>query len=607
MEVKDFRHNKRSLDRNDNDRINKGLSYITAISALGFVVGLLFFIKWAYVSHRRKSQRDALQSIWRDDFSVSSLPLWSRKRTLKSKKYVRSALLVGLFGSPAWETRYSATTNKVSRSRPQIGWPDSFPAKESSQYKALSVKSVRNAFVNTTDTNRGTGDVHHLRADNHKPDAFSATPELPLPLPVMELHSGMKRSRHSENMNSPRIMCWKNAILSKKHTSYPSGLWIEKLSSGPIGNPQTPSAESSFTASFNVLGCSKDTVSENTDPQTSDIPRCLVSIESEVALPNPQHTNSSEPKLDHEDTCYLSKNAILNTGKKGLNVHLSGGLMDLERQIPLPCTSYQGDLQPMSFWVPNLSPFTLTNDTSNALNGSEYHSDKRQSSKQARSVLPVKERLPSRSPKIGPSPLRRMFLPADDTEVNETDNTSAIPTSISDNNRRTQFPWAHTSPEALIPFSTNPISLNVDGAKQPRNMGSTGLGISSTVSKISYNKPPVQRLAFVKEPRTDSDTDLLYFLEELVQETSEWEPDMFLDDNFKVMIDSSKSFGLCAPTRVQRSKSTPSRKHRMSYVCLEDIPEVDITENSHSPNADEDHRSYWSDEEAADRDVGIAC
>lgn len=561
---------------NDAVRISKGSSYITAISILGFVVGFLFLIKWAYVSRRRQNQRDASQSIWRDEFSVSSLPLSGREHSLKSKKYVvRSAFLVGLFGSPSWETRYSAIVDKMSGNRQQFG-QGSLATTESRRYKSLSVKSDRNLSMNSTEMHCGTEHRHHVEADKHRLNTFLQTADLPLPSPAMGFDSSVKRSRHSENANSPRITSWKNKIISGKHSSYPSGLWFERQSDGPDTKTQTTFAP--LKTSSNGSSSSKvDTVPDSAEYQTGCIPRRSVSNEPDTVLQKPRHANYIKSRLNGDTTGYPSESATLDTAKKGLNVLLSRDLMNLEQHAPLHSMDNQGNLQPASAWVsdvPNSSPFTLIGTTWDASNADYCYSEEKLSvlpAKPHMTVLPAKERVRSRSPKVGPSPLRRMFLPTDDTDFNEPDSGSILSVLMRGRNSSIQYPWEHTF-EDLDRSPTNSLAFLETRPKQPRELDVTGLGISQSVVKRSYGMERMQRLAHPKQ--NQSDGNLLGFLEELVQETSEWDPDMFLDSNFKVMIDSSKSFDVCTPTRARRKKSTPSRR-RMSYICLEDIPEAD--------------------------------
>jgi hypothetical protein len=69
-------------------------------------------------------------------------------------------------------------------------------------------------------------------------------------------------------------------------------------------------------------------------------------------------------------------------------------------------------------------------------------------------------------------------------------------------------------------------------------------------------------------------------LEELVHETREWDDSLFVNNDFKAMIDSSKSFGsqeIQTHTRIRTDPRASRMSYSSSFNCHEDIPEVDGT------------------------------
>ncbi|KAF9485319.1 hypothetical protein BDN70DRAFT_631791 [Pholiota conissans] len=80
-------------------------SYLNvALMALGLSLVLLFIVKWFYQLHRYRRTRITTEDNWLG-LSVLQRAISSKSLNFGDEK---SGLLVGLFGSPLWETRYSA-------------------------------------------------------------------------------------------------------------------------------------------------------------------------------------------------------------------------------------------------------------------------------------------------------------------------------------------------------------------------------------------------------------------------------------------------------------------------------------------------------------------
>ncbi|PPQ94048.1 hypothetical protein CVT25_009897 [Psilocybe cyanescens] len=559
-------------------RMSKGTSYITAISILGSVVVLLFLVKWAYVSRRRKNQRNgpyASQFVWRDEFSASSLPLWG-EHSSNSKKYVRSALLVGLFGSPSWETRYSAIADKISGNRPQSGQGSLIPT-GSRRYKSISVNSDQNPCMYSPELASGVKPRHHADWHRHKLTALLKNAELSLPSLAMRFDSGTKRSSFSEEAHSPEITSWRNEILSGEYMGYPSGLCIGRRS-----RPDFLKTQASIVLQPSDLSSTRD--SQKLDSMSHTVEQRTGSYmlsrhsgsEGEGTgleiIQLAEHFKSPKTATTNFFARVTASGAVKNCSEG----FLIDGSLGAEDHAPL-LSNHQDNLQPTSDWDSDIAEITASTRSGETLDGS--YGDYCYSGELS-CILPVKpritippprERVWSRSPKVGPSPLRRMFLPTDESPQNDPDSSeSPLPFLMAEQNNDNQRKWEHKHGEIdqslSIPFTS---SLGTTQA-QPRDPECCSPDTPGPCVRESSRR---QRSLNAKQER--SDDNLLDFLEELVQETSEWDPDMFIDNNFKVMIDGSKSFDGCTPIRTRRKKSTPLRRCRMPYIYLEDIPEVD--------------------------------
>ncbi|KAF8812470.1 hypothetical protein BYT27DRAFT_7335731 [Phlegmacium glaucopus] len=167
------------------------------------------------------------------------------------------------------------------------------------------------------------------------------------------------------------------------------------------------------------------------------------------------------------------------------------------------------------------------------------------------------------SPIIGPSPLRTMSLPSD-YDVEHITKFNADDCSTSSNIQ---------SEAKFEPSFDSPPS-------------------SSHSSPISMRSKTVLR-------PNDSDS-ILDLIRELAQETSSWDAGLFVDENFKAMMDQSKIHPRCE-LKIQRAQSKYRRNQRRTtpFIPLQDIPESDVaivfSEENDNYHPDE-AQSFWQDE-----------
>jgi hypothetical protein len=170
------------------------------------------------------------------------------------------------------------------------------------------------------------------------------------------------------------------------------------------------------------------------------------------------------------------------------------------------------------------------------------------------------------SPKPGPSPLRTMFLPLDECETSVTsrlcDQDCALdvtPISSSSDQRLCVID------ELVLPFSS---SLR-DAAQSMSSAAGTTRPTQNTCTR------PLNRF---KANVDLQDKLITLLLEELVHETSEWDDSLFVNNNFKAMIDSSKSCGaleMQKHTRKRTNARVSQKLYSSSFNRLEGIPEVE--------------------------------
>ncbi|KAF8897562.1 hypothetical protein BD779DRAFT_1465716 [Infundibulicybe gibba] len=158
-----------------------------------------------------------------------------------------------------------------------------------------------------------------------------------------------------------------------------------------------------------------------------------------------------------------------------------------------------------------------------------------------RKNIPRKTSRPRKSPAIGPSPLRAMVLP----DSSETNLVSSFETGI-DNQE--------------IIDSSDRVSAHSVYAQ-------LGLGFPARRRRESLTTTEDGKASFEAPVHDDADI-LLNIIRDLVEETSEWDANLFVDENFKSMMQGSwvtpvaKGQAITAdPNYTERSKADDSEIH----------------------------------------------
>jgi len=187
------------------------------------------------------------------------------------------------------------------------------------------------------------------------------------------------------------------------------------------------------------------------------------------------------------------------------------------------------------------------------------------------------------SPKLGPSPLRTTFVPSgslkDTSDTSSNSNTSNISSDVY------TFPSSSKDGDILLHHAQDTFWETPDGILIQNDLPMRSP--AATAPPLIPTPTPTPRKRSRKaRPKKGTDADsLLDLVAELVEETSEWDPSLFVDENFKSLMAKSKPsqprYKLqtqpkqeMTPRR-QSWRSSRSRKSQRPFTILEDIPEVD--------------------------------
>ncbi|KDR83711.1 hypothetical protein GALMADRAFT_665830 [Galerina marginata CBS 339.88] len=543
----------------------KGTPYIITILVLVFLLVLLFAAKWTFVA-RRRTRRNKYSNwkvslllrsrgVWQDDLSTSSANLCDHSATT-SRTSGKSAFLVGLLGSPSWETRYSAVVDKV-------------PVRVSISHKSPS-PSYLPRFNHQSTTRPGRSS-----------DGYSATGSPPC-------NSLGRKAGYSVEPSTPGLEVCRYSRAMAPRSVNRLGLFDGAIDSD------------GFSWRSDIF--SGDDPADPADSSTLGRTGTHLSVKFPVSLlpssiPPPDPVFIVPRRLD-------KSSVLMNNLKRGLiarayqSNHLDGLCIpcktpDVGQAIP----SYGDDTisatDPPSVTHLNLHAgllgshptpvegISITGNTSGCGDLLPTKTVKRPP------AVPSEGDRTSRSPKVGPSPLRTMFLPFQRDDLKECTPNSTIEVS----GECDHLPYCYPGSTGM---SEPEKSLLLFAKQFCDTQDTTSLKVASHPIheiKLSPNSRPSRK---ANKDRSDN---LVALLDELVQETRAWDESLFVDHNFKAMIDSSKSSDAVRPrNRVKGWRSSRTRRRHVSFVYLEDIPEIDVTEITLEEN-EQDLRSHWSDEE----------
>lgn len=450
---------------------------------------ILFLAKWFYIMWRRHAKRaggscttPSLWSRWFDNFSTTSP--WLGKLFPGSKTDMKSGFLIGLLGSPAWETRYSAVIfdnrllfrhpNTVASRRSASG---SSPASRDSRSRSFPCSSASLSHVPEENT---------VIVNNLKPTSP------PSPAVTINRSPLLSDSEYMRLLNG-RVPASLPFGLTSLVNSLPTNSWTPTsvLTRGDIQAPHLHS----------VI---QTKLSKNDQPSASGVQ--THNPTTDASYDDTGDTQPSPAKMEvqnfYETLPFPSLVQRVDRTLTTINEHSSKNLQSQSVETK------------SKLFIPSL-PSKVTHLTK------EYSP-------------PPSNRI---SPKIGPSPLRSMILPPDIYN----------PFQIS----------SHLQNHQLIPPAHDAIDL----ASEP----TTNVDLSR-----------IQTPASKKSVDQDS---LLDLMTELAQETSAWDSNVFMDENFKKLLARSTPQVILREKMFRYTKpswrSSRHRKVQNVFSILEDIPEVD--------------------------------
>ncbi|PPQ78021.1 hypothetical protein CVT26_015814 [Gymnopilus dilepis] len=470
----------------------RGTPYLVTILVLISSLALLFTVKYVFVSHRRRRRniftaglRVGSPCAWRDDLSIPSINL-HQDAPNTTKKEPKSAFLVGLLGSPSWETRPLAKLD-FSFNFSDTSIPDRAHSLDVRRVHSIRDRGVCGLLLRNTST------------------------WCPLECP---------KDDRWLMLTGRKLMATSRAILRGKRI---------------FGKPQKSTSSDlpmSYYTQKEALDLSKSCQSSpSLDAQSSSLTvpaPALIYPWRSLSL-SPTYVDAQAVPHAHLDgeMCALPSNSH-KYGEKTTEGPSSRHSGSITSSISLPVIPSELERRHQ----------TLSNEHMRfGISAHPYASPATYSS-----TLPPRQKICS--PTLRPSPLRNMYLPL-------VDNHSECLEYLTDD-------------EYSIGHQVNEVEEEDDRHH-----------LLASLSPRSLLDCKLQDPEIFRQPKTKDQADnLVTFLEELVQATSGWDDSLFLDSNFRAMINSSKPAD--SPTMGSRTRAyTPRRRLRASFISLEDIPEVD--------------------------------
>ncbi|KAF8165316.1 hypothetical protein B0H34DRAFT_688716 [Crassisporium funariophilum] len=566
------------------------------------VLVLLLASKHLYLAQRRNSSR--MKSHCISDSCSQSLS--SSKVYLPGKGFVKSksGFYVGLLGSPSWETRCSAIIEKVSG---QLALAQEYRTSRrlpSGQHsKSWSTITVEKSLV-STEGNSGLAssmDSSEARAKLHNESSLELLTPPPAILSSKYFRQagsstrGVLRSRHS-------------FVPSFSHEDHDAGLQINTFtckqpnqgphlsripSSDSRGDPGLPSLSltqcrglslSSLTV---VKTQTTQAKIENSSADHIPDPQCsppTMTFASDCPLPCSDNQQHCQPHMSPSaGPVHISKvsSNILRIQQADVSLCPQNGASPSypsSRVCQIAGTPPQNRFTHEVAIAPS-SPLAQNNlaigiHPPQSPQAFETHANQiiRPRPKMATTTIRSK-----RSPVIGPSPLRTISF-SRDCGLEDSSNL-AFQGGTENGSRSLVTPTSGISHGSLAEPS---------GYLWHSEGGHVDIDGPTTRLKTVGSKKHVKTTI-----RLDDSDEVLGLIRELARETSAWDASLFVDENFKAMMDESKSF--VKPHNLQQIRPKYFQKRWSSFAPLADIPESDISEVSPS-NTDWD-QCLWDDAE----------
>lgn len=541
---------------------------------------LLLIVKHVFMKERRVSASQSVHNTTRRLFKVSKSYYRSSNSVNQDHASLelnqeKRGLLIGLFGSPSWETRVKSLSYKADcRGYGQFSFMYNLNTesrrRRHSQTRRISsgVKSslssngsgrTRSVSVSTIVDSRALYEIRaptgHRRYHSFKLPARPCKAHLdsPTPQPARRFslpsasrkettqnrkHSSLKshRSRRSDVSRSSLIGLG-NSSLRLVDASFGPDQQLP-LSPRPHNPPLTTSPEALSTNKFSsrsaiippmpslpALGflqaASKPITVDATKRNSTDI-----SISHPYALSANRKRTSQSTSSSYYDQRSTRRTFYTPTESTPPPLTMKADCqsptvprvpfatvtpeLNLSRlDIPFPSPTLSPGLPPMPFTPPNhtATSFTLPK-------------------------LKPKPRSPSvrirRSPAIGPSPLRSMILP--DPSEGSLGSRASDKENSGSRSRPVSIKSAHSQLGLGLPSTRR---LGLERIENPEN-STRGLNLTVKGQPMDGSPRPLC-------PRDDDDPNILLgMIRELVEETSEWDSSLFMDEGFKSLIQESK-------------------------------------------------------------------
>ncbi|KJA30237.1 hypothetical protein HYPSUDRAFT_32377 [Hypholoma sublateritium FD-334 SS-4] len=510
------------------------LSFLIAATILGSSVTLLLVAKWIYLSRQYRktgnvSRKARLSSrpLWNASFSAPrQRPFPTFSEELLSRKG-KSGLLVGLFGSPSWETRCSNIIDAMSE---QLSFTRITGTSPSPRCHSSYQYSNDSSFY--ADNTSGEG-KSALALSDRLLQAMHDTSRLSCEMPAFPLALVLK-----DKLDGRHDPPTQSSLCVTGGSSNTNRLSLDRSFINIPESTHRPSQGTYITKSFNQ------------EP--------LSSCYGGLGLPNPSIPNSralsssedvDDPASEHEsnpnpppyDTPYIPQ-PPLGT--------LEDCFEDCGSRCSFPFTT--GKRAPGDGVVDSRRSFRRSSDADEVIAADCEHTAASETAK-IKSKTSTLQHAQMRSPKLGPSPLRSMFLPWNEENHGGTHNANVGSGSI--------------FPRSLLNVNDIGIHHEHDAYGPVAKLLPVRDGRKSHSQKFRYSCNA--------RIRKNSDSDQIFgLIQELVQESKAWDDSLFVNHKFKAMIDGSNLTSYVS-TNTRKKRRRSCRPLYPFYGLLEDIPEVE--------------------------------
>jgi hypothetical protein len=542
---------------------SSGSTCLAVLVTLFLISLFLVIIKRLFIKHRRLEHSHlsgSENSLVGDSFTRSAASILPSSIKIDSAKHT-AGILVGFLGSPAWETRVKTVTDpsiwkqyKRCSSQRRVVHPqasniiDAKSMFDSGQSRSISMATCYevSASYNIRDAKCL---LKNMRSSNSHSGTFNTAIPRRLSLPSLsgkEIHDAfhLKRSR---SLKCPRL---RRSDVSTSSSCSNQSLRLVENTTGPEYllplSPTHPHAQ--FPLPIKSAALSAGDL--NSDLHV--LPPTPVRVSSSRPFSSP--TNTSDRHKRTSAAFHISPPYALITKtdrilpdipplvSKVPHSHLKGGN---ESAPPITSSANSKVACKTPFFRKSLSPVTSSIDVDSSVPLALLPLNPTRSTK-----IKPKPRSSSvgvrRSPPLGPSPLRTMILPDNSVQSNDIRPGSRDSSVIG----RTHY--GHLG----IGFPTP--NTNYEQPNDPPESSHNQQHAKTSATQISDDDPNI----------------LLSIIRELVEETSEWDASLFMDDNFKSMIQNS---GLLLSEKTRDKYDTENINSKGKTMLPDRSEELDLS------------------------------